>query len=265
MNKRNFNSANDQSLSIVNCEENHIIANDFEFGPNIYNSYIIECCTSGFFTIIINGTEFNIKEGDCYVLLPGDRITHKTLKESPRSELACFVRGLELKTAVKEAGITNKNPFAPPSAYEQICESIRKIISLGNEPSKKADYLRTAEIYKIMSALVNDNVKIETSSIIKRSIDIIDSEYMKELSVEDIASRVGFERCYFSVLFKRYTGKSPHAYLNYVRTKKACALINETDLSISEVAIQVGLEPSGFARMFKREIGVTPGKYRRKS
>lgn len=263
MKKNNFSSVNDQSLSIINCEENHIEAYDAQFGPNIYNCYIIECCTKGFFTIAINDNEFTIKEGDCYVLIPGDRITHKTTRKSHRSELTCFVRGLEFKRVLKQAGITSINPFAHPSAYKSICESIRRIINLADKQSIKYDYLRTSELYKIMSSLSDDKTKAETTSIIKKATDIMENEYMKDLSVEDIANRVGLERCYFSVLFKKHTGQTPHSYLNSVRISKACMLINSTELSIAEIATQVGLEPSVFARMFKREIGVTPGKYRK--
>ena len=81
----NFNSVNDESLSIIFCEENHIAAKDCIFGPNIYNCYIIECCTGGIASIEINEKEFSIKEGDCYVLMPGDRITHKTTRKRQRS------------------------------------------------------------------------------------------------------------------------------------------------------------------------------------
>lgn len=265
MKKNNFSSINDQSLSIINCEENHIAARDTQFGPNIYNCYIIECCTEGFFTIEINNQEFTVKEGDCYVLIPGDRITHKTTSKSPRSELTCFVRSMEMKNVLKQAGITSDNPFARPSAYKEVCESIKRIINLEENQSVKSDYLRTSEIYKIMSALIDDKTKVEIKSIIKKATDIIENEYMKDLLVENIANRVGLERCYFSVLFKKHTGQTPHAYLNSVRVSKACMLITLTELSIAEIAVQVGLEPSGFARMFKRETGVTPAKYRNKT
>lgn len=263
MSKNIFSSLSDESLSLIHCEENHISAHNAVHGPNIYKCYYIECCTEGFFYLEINGKEFTIKKGDCYVLLPGDHITHRTTEKSPRSELSCSVRGLELKKAVQQAGITSDSPFVRAEAFNEICTSIKNLLTLNDSQSAKADYLRTAEIYKIMSHLLDDKAKIEVTSIIKKATDIIDNEYMKDLSVDDIASRVGLERCYFSVLFKKHTGQTPHAYLNSVRVKMACMLITSTDLSIAEVALHVGLEPGGFARMFKREIGVTPGKYRK--
>lgn len=265
MSKTEFISLNDESLSIIQCTDSSFRARDFCCGPNIYKCYYIECCTSGFFHLEINGKEFYVKEGDCYVLFPGDRITHKTNSKSARSELTCSVRGLELKKVMKQAGITSESPFARPSAYKEICASIKRILEFGNNQSMKADYLRTAELYKIMASLIDDKSKIETTSIIQKATDIIDNEYMNDLSVENIANQIGLERCYFSVLFKKHTGQTPHAYLNSVRIKKACALISSTDLPISEIAIQVGLEPSGFARMFKREMKVTPGIFKKQS
>ena len=52
MSTDNLISLNDDSISLVNCEENYIEARDLLSGPNIYNCYIIECCTGGFFSLI---------------------------------------------------------------------------------------------------------------------------------------------------------------------------------------------------------------------
>ena len=255
--------ANDDSLSLIHCEENTIRAHDFVCGPFIYNQFVIECCTGGRGFIIIDGKEFSIKEGDCYVIIPGSKVAYRTTKDSPRSELTCFARGLEIKRAVELSGITSDAPFAPRSAYGGVCAAIKRILELEGSHSLKSDYMRTAEMYKILSSLVDDKQRVETKSIIKRAEDIIDSSYSESISVESIASEVGLERCYFSVLFRKYTGQTPHAYLTSVRVKRACLLLRSTDLPIAEIAVQVGLEPGGFARLFRREIGVTPGKYRK--
>ena len=265
MNNDNLTSVNDESLVLIYAEESKIEAKDVTFGPVVRNCYIIECCTGGLGSVIINGKEFNFREGDCYVLMPNDKVSHKTFKESSRRELTCFVRGIEIKRAVRLAGITSDDPFIRAEAYPEICESIRKLVALIGEKSIKADYSRTAEVYKIMSALVDDKQRIEAASIIKRASNIMENEYIGNLTVEKIAKRVGLERGYFSVLFRKHTGQTPHAYLTTVRIKQSCRLLSITDLSVSDIALQVGLEPEGFARIFKREIGVTPVKFRKKN
>lgn len=255
-------SIDNESLILFNCEENTVKAQNEVFGPIVRNKYLVECCTDGFGYIIINGHEFRIEEGDCYVLLPGDKVSHVTTEKTSRSELSCLIQGTELKHAIEAAGINSSSPFAPASAYDDICAAIRRMIAINNDRSIGADYLRTAEIYKIMSALVKEKSSSISTSAVFRAVGIMDESYDLPLTVDRIAKQVGLERSYFSVLFHEHTGMTPHAYLNSVRVKRACTLMNATHLSMAEIALRVGLDPSCFSRMFKRETGISPKQYR---
>ncbi|MBQ7363446.1 MAG: helix-turn-helix domain-containing protein [Clostridia bacterium] len=252
------------ALALYFCEENTVVAKNYEYGPFVRSSYLVECCTDGTGYLIINGNRFNIKKGDCYVLLPGDLVTHGTVAHSNRSELSCTIRGDEFGRAVREAGITSESPFVTGEAYESISKSIRRLVSIDRDRSIGADYMRTAEMYRIMSALVMGKNTRESSNAIIKALGIIDSNYDTPLSIDEIARRVGLERSYFSVLFREHTGMTPHAYLNSVRIERACVLMRDTEAPLSEIAISVGLEPTGFSRMFKREVGESPMKYRKK-
>ena len=252
----------DDSLVLLNCVEGYLEAHDGIYGPVERNYILVECCTGGRGAIIINGQEFPFSEGDCYVILPGDLVSHKTTKESFRSEIFCYIHGVEMMRAIRRAGITSTSPFAPREAYSPICAAMRRMLLLEKDRSISADYKRLSEIYNIMAALVIGKNATESANIILAAIGIMDADYNTDLSVEDVARRVGLERSYFSVLFRENTGTPPHAYLNSIRIKRACTLMSETDLSFSEIASQVGLELTSFSRMFKRVMGVSPSQYR---
>jgi AraC-like DNA-binding protein len=254
----------DDSLFLLKCTEGYIEPHDEIHGPVDFNYFLIECCTGGRGAIIVNGTEFRIREGDCYVICPGDKITHVTTSESYRSEVYCFIKGMEMMRAVKRAGISGENPFAPREAYSPICAAIRRMILLENDRSLSADYKRLSEIYNIKAALVIGKNATESTNLILKAIGVIETSYNTELSVDDIAKRIGLERGYFSVLFREHTGITPHAYLNSIRIKRACTLMSETNLALADIALQVGLEMTSFSRMFKREMGISPSKYRQK-
>ena len=93
----------------------------------------------------------------------------------------------------------------------------------------------------------------------------METMYHSRLTVSDIARSVGLERSYFTVLFKEHTGMSPHAYLNELRIKKACALLDGGECSVAIVAEKVGFEISGFSRIFKRATGMTPLEYKKRT
>lgn len=52
-------------------------------------------------------------------------------------------------------------------------------------------------------------------------------------------------------------------YLQKVRIKKACELLEKTDKTIAEIANIVGYsDPAFFYQIFKKEMTVTPREYR---
>jgi len=72
------------------------------YGPVIRDTYVIECCTGGFGSAIINGVEFPVQAGDCYILLPGIRSSIPLTMLIP--EAVCFA----LLTVCRSAAIWQK-------------------------------------------------------------------------------------------------------------------------------------------------------------
>ncbi|MBQ8174817.1 MAG: AraC family transcriptional regulator [Clostridia bacterium] len=231
------------------------------YGPVIRDAYVVECCTGGEGGVIINGKEYSVRAGDCYFLMPNDVITHLSGEGETRRGVWCTVDGLQVGRALAEVGITTESPFAPPELFEKIKEQVERMLTWKGNESIGADYHRTAIIYNILGILLESKKRSDGESLIAKAIGIMECDYPTELSVSRLAAEVGLERSYFSVLFKKHTGRSPHSYLNQLRIKKACVLMKEYDYSVSEVAEQVGLESTNFARIFKREIGKTPREY----
>lgn len=65
-------------------------------------------------------------------------------------------------------------------------------------------------------------------------------------------------------LFKRYTGKSPGAFIQDLRLMVAARRLLVTDKRVSDIAYEVGFtDPNYFSRMFHRNFGASPQEYRR--
>ncbi len=94
---------------------------------------------------------------------------------------------------------------------------------------------------------------------------MIQQRYMKEISMEEFASSVGFSTYYFSRMFKQEFGVNFVDYVSDLRLKKACELLREGKCSVKEVCFKVGYsEPTYFARVFKKAYGMTPSQFQRK-
>ncbi len=84
------------------------------------------------------------------------------------------------------------------------------------------------------------------------------------LSLNMVASHVGFSSYYLSRLFKQTTSYSFVEYLTLHRVKRTQQLLADTRLSITEVSYQSGFTSiSTFNRVFHQFMGCSPSDYRK--
>ncbi len=90
----------------------------------------------------------------------------------------------------------------------------------------------------------------------------IDSHYASNLTLEQVASYVGFSKYHFSRLFKIHTNTTFHEYLNRKRIQVAQSLLS-TNLSVTDIAFQTGFNnTTSFNRCFKKYTNCSPNQYR---
>ena len=232
--------------------------------PTVRRNFTVECNLSGRGAVYINGRKFDIEKGDCYILFPGDIIEYYSSRESPRLGIWCVVGGNRIAEALRVAGISSEQPMAPPECFDRLCAVIERMRELNGRNDVGSEYLRTALVYELIGILTEGRSDGRSEIWLSRALDIMETRYNKPLNVTDISNEVGFERSYFSTVFKERVGKSPHEYLMGLRISEACRML-ERGLSVSEVALAVGLEPKNFARAFRARMTVSAAEYRRKS
>lgn len=94
---------------------------------------------------------------------------------------------------------------------------------------------------------------------LKQSIDYIQDNLAREISLNELANELGISRYYFCRLFKQSTGFSPHQYVIQQRVERAKQLLLQGKMSIADVAQTCGFtHQSHLTRHFKRLTGLTP-------
>lgn len=253
--------AGSQVPSVLYCEKEYDLLPGECYGPVIRDVYIAECCTEGYGSVVINGQQFPVSPGDCYILLPGDTVIHTADAVNPRKGYWCAVDGLNLGQLFREAGISSENPFAPKELFPQLCSCIQKMVGDWEKDDAGKMLRETAYIYEFLGVLMRNRKTSVSDDRIERAIGLMETKYHEHLSIDEIAREIGLERSYFSILFKEKTTVSPHKYLTSLRIHKACDLIEKEGCSVAEAAAATGLDPCNFARVFKRETGKTPMEY----
>ncbi len=98
---------------------------------------------------------------------------------------------------------------------------------------------------------------------LKQAIEYINEHLDRDLSLEEIATKLDMSQFYFCRLFKQSTGLTPHRYLIRQRVEKSKQLLKQTELNINEIALECGFaNPSHFAKWFRQLTGISPRQFR---
>ena len=149
---------------------------------------------------------------------------------------------------------------------EHIKQFVAKLLE---EYEKDTELARcSAETYlKLALFTIEQNNKTVCSAsekMLKRVVDHIDAHYKEELSNKALASLCGYHEYYFSKIFQKYTGFTPHSYIVKKRLSEAKKLLLESSDTLENIADELGFSAgTHFSVSFKKEFGLTPAQYRK--
>lgn len=149
-------------------------------------------------------------------------------------------------------------------AFEKDLNRILLMISAGTGIN---DALCSYYIVKILTDLVLCDSgalgKESPHSIAENIISYINDNICEPLTLKDLAGRAGLSPFYFTRLFKKETGYTPHEYIILSRTNVAKFYLKSTTYSIKEICFSSGFSSeSSFCTTFRKVCGMTPSEYR---
>ena len=98
---------------------------------------------------------------------------------------------------------------------------------------------------------------------IDRAVDLIETDYARDLALDDLARAAGLSRYYFARAFQRFVGVPPHRYLTGVRLGHAARMLDD-GAGVTFTCYEVGFGSlSHFITAFRRRFGVLPSDARR--
>lgn len=106
-----------------------------------------------------------------------------------------------------------------------------------------------------------ENIKSETAAVkLRRFLDENFSD--PEMGLDKLSSNVGLNPKYISSLFKKTYGIGVSEYLNTLRIRHACVLIEQGISGVKDISNLCGFsDPMYFSRLFKAKLGVSPREY----
>ena len=102
---------------------------------------------------------------------------------------------------------------------------------------------------------------------VRHAVRRLEADFADEISLNELASMAQMSRSHFALLFRQFTGYTPHQYLLLVRLNHARKLITQGNpaRSLAEIAATSGFcDQAHLNRHFRRVFGTTPAAFRLK-
>lgn len=104
---------------------------------------------------------------------------------------------------------------------------------------------------------------VQTNQTVERAVEYIKEHYMENITLNEVAEKVGISSGYLSTLFNQNLQCGFIDYLNSVRIERACCYLEQNYFKTYEIAYRVGFrDEKYFSKVFKKLMGMTPKEYR---
>jgi AraC family transcriptional regulator of adaptative response/methylated-DNA-[protein]-cysteine methyltransferase len=98
---------------------------------------------------------------------------------------------------------------------------------------------------------------------VRRALEFVTTRWRQQPSVETVADHVGLSTSHLTVIFRRWAGLTPKAFLQAITIERARELLRES-ATVLDAAYEVGLSgPGRLHDLFVTHERLTPGDYRR--
>ena len=225
------------------------------FTINNFSSYLSEKWKYGKDALYVAVNNFTVKNRPDIISLP-------VITNENRIYIVIF--------GLTEDEIKFKYNEAVVSLYEIM--GIELTFSILRTYSKISDMFDAKEVKYLPNVIPNvheDKTSYDTSSgenTINLAKKYIESNFNKEICLDDVSQYVDLSTAYFSRLFKQQTGENFIDYLIKIRMEHGKSLLHDTSLKTYQVGEKVGYNNTKyFCKLFKNYTGYTPTEYRTKA
>ena len=208
--------------------------------------HLIHYVEEGTGTLTVGGEVYRVRRGQAFVIRRFEDATYTADREKPWEYVWFGFNGTVADRLFSLEG----------SVFDVSGKPYTKLRGL-SEQSENRELIAASLGYMMLSDLLSGR-GAPRPDYVKEAQDAINSLYMTDLSVAEIADGLGLDRRYLSRIFRRDTGMTVMDYLIKVRMEEARRLLS-AGLSVSRVAELVGYnDPFYFSKSFKKYFGIAP-------
>lgn len=216
------------------------------FGPAIRNYYLIHYIEKGTGVFKNEHSEYRLKAGDAFLIRPGEVTTYTADIKNPWEYIWLGFTG------------------SMSSHFDNLPDVFRPDGSLFAEiktfPPSLIEERLVSTLFRLYCNLFEDSA---SPNYVNKVIGFINSRYMEEMRIEEIAVSLNLNRKYLSRIFKEKTGSTMQEFLIKKRLTEARKLL-ERGYNVGEAAMLCGYPDTfAFSKAFKAYFGQSPKAYKK--
>ena len=223
---------------------------EFSHFAHLHRSYELLRLKSGKLMATVDGREFLMEPGDLILILPYEIHSYTNLGGAQ-----CQVNVFSPDYIEEFHKMTAKKALDCPVFHleDQVFFHMEKHLFID---SSKPLYCKSC-LYYIAARLLDE------SGLLHQILIYVQEHYLEELTLQDLAVRLGYNRMYISRFINSHLNLSFTDLVNQHRINYGAHLLKTTDTPVSDIAFACGYNSlRSFNRCFKEIHHMTPREYR---
>lgn len=132
---------------------------------------------------------------------------------------------------------------------------------------KPEHYTLVACLYLVCNECIKNAIPHnmgKDSTFMYKIINCISENFNADITLENIANKLGYEKHYFSSLFNKCFSMNFCSFINIFKFESACRLLTDKNLNMTYISTACGFGSlRNFNRVFKQISGMTPSEYKK--
>ncbi len=238
--------SNNRHQDCIKKEHNRLIS-----AFNNQEGFIIDTCHCGLTDIVVPISIGSKLMGGIFL---GQVFLESYPEDSLYKEYFKGYDDIDIEDILREVKDIPIKTYSELLLWKDVCKLLASYIE---EKIKLYDLRRKKEDRSFYPSLVD--IEPVLSESVRKAMNIMRKRINRKITLEQVASSVGYSPSQFSRKFKKETGMTFSRYLRKLRIELAQYLLKELNKGICEVAYEVGYsDVPSFLRAFKEETGMTP-------
>ena len=244
----------------------------YGYGPMVRDHHLIHFIRKGEGIAHIQNKKYNLHAGQCFLIRPHQIAYYESSRDDPWEYYWLGFEGENAEELTRDAGFgdiqalnmpTQDHLFGCLDVFRDDRFDPGQLLLFEGVLRLALHYLTHCRDGQSERLMPHVEEPLMGNEYVRIVMSIITTSYREQVSVQEIANKLGLNRCYLTELFRRHTGTSIKECLTDYRIEQAKFRLQNSDCAIKRIALECGFgDPMYFSRVFHAKAGVSPMRYR---